>query len=197
MKGPDSRSPKTPKGRRRLTRSDWVSAAHEMGLREGYDRLAIERLAAQLGTTKGSFYWHFTDRAALVDAVLVDWEQEATNRIISDIESVPPEQRVQRLLHTVLTVSDAVRRESRMFAAADDPQIGPVVNRVHLARIAYLEGLLKRTGMPERLATARARALYSAYLGRLQLAAVPGLEHLTADLLVDSLLPLLGQQAQE
>jgi AcrR family transcriptional regulator len=168
-----------------------------MGVEEGYDRLVIERLATRLGTTKGSFYWHFEDRAALLDAVLADWEQEATYRIIADIEAAPQADRVRQLFLTVLTVTDAVRRESRMFAAADHPQIGPVVNRVHLARISFLHGLLARTGMPERLAAARARALYSAYLGRLQLAAVPGLEHLTADLLVEGVLPLLGPRPAE
>lgn len=56
-----------------LTREDWIDAAWE-ALGEGsVDRVRVEPLAKDLGVTKGSFYWHFKDRLALVDALLDRW----------------------------------------------------------------------------------------------------------------------------
>lgn len=56
-----------------LTRGDWLDAAWE-ALGEGsVDRVRVEPLAKKLGVTKGSFYWHFKDRQALVEALLDRW----------------------------------------------------------------------------------------------------------------------------
>ena len=43
---------------------------------------------AALGVTKGSFYWHFVDRAALLQAVLARWEQRATDSVITWLAAV-------------------------------------------------------------------------------------------------------------
>src|SRR4029077_16472970 len=41
----------------------------------GIDTVRVEPLAKALGITKGSFYWHFADRRALLDAMLDAWMQ--------------------------------------------------------------------------------------------------------------------------
>lgn len=155
--------------KRRLTREDWIEAAMGMGARVGFENLAVEPLATELGTTKGSFYWHFADRAALLDAVLEHWEQQATRRIIERIEAGPPQERLEGLLHVVVSDEPHDRTEWRIVSAIAHPQIGPVVSRVHAARTAYVEKLLRAAGVPS--SRARARVLYATYLGHLQLVA--------------------------
>jgi AcrR family transcriptional regulator len=44
-------------------------------LKSSVDGVRVDRLAKDLKVTRGSFYWHFRDRAALLDAVLQRWEQ--------------------------------------------------------------------------------------------------------------------------
>jgi AcrR family transcriptional regulator len=60
----------------RLERSEWLRAARLALLRHGASGVRVEPLAKSLGVTKGSFYWHFKDRAALLEALLREWEQE-------------------------------------------------------------------------------------------------------------------------
>ena len=48
--------------------------------------MAVEPLAKELGTTKGSFYWHFADRNALLEATLGLWEARDTDRVIAAID---------------------------------------------------------------------------------------------------------------
>ncbi len=61
----------------RLSISEWLRAARSALLNRGLGSVSIERLARELGVTKGSFYWHFKDRAALLEALLKEWEDEA------------------------------------------------------------------------------------------------------------------------
>lgn len=179
--------------RRRLTREDWIEAALQMGGRVGFENLAVEPLAVELGTTKGSFYWHFADRAALLDAVLEHWEQRATRQIIEQIEAGPPQDRLAGLLHVVVSDEPHDRVEWRIVSAIAHPQIGPVVARVHAARTDYVEKLLQAAGVPA--TRARARILYATYLGHLQLVAgsKAGMSPAARRAFVGELLALVGR----
>src|SRR5262249_6512544 len=67
---------------RRRTQDDWMRAARLALLRRGPDGVRVEPLARELGVTKGSFYWHFRDRAGLMEALLREWEDET--RLLTD-----------------------------------------------------------------------------------------------------------------
>jgi AcrR family transcriptional regulator len=66
---------------------DWVDAAYERFNAGGLGAVKVEAVARDLGTTKGSFYWHFTDRPALVRAVTERWEARETDRFIAAAEN--------------------------------------------------------------------------------------------------------------
>jgi AcrR family transcriptional regulator len=51
----------------------------------GLAAVSVEPLAARPGTTKGSFYWHFANRDALLDAAIRRWEKETTTDVAAEI----------------------------------------------------------------------------------------------------------------
>ena len=53
-----------------------MRAARLALLNRGVAGVRVEVLAQELGVTKGSFYWHFRDREALLEALLREWEDE-------------------------------------------------------------------------------------------------------------------------
>lgn len=153
----------------RLSSGDWVAAAYQRLAEAGLDGVAVEPLAKLVGATKGSFYWHFKNRAELLDTVLAQWEEEATREVILETERQPPRQRVRTLLDVAFRQSAESRAEARILASAEHSQVGPVVRRVHASRLDYLRALMRSIGLSESRADARARILYAAYLGQLQL----------------------------
>ncbi|MBN8425264.1 TetR/AcrR family transcriptional regulator [Microbacterium esteraromaticum] len=159
--------PTSSTSRPRRSRDDWIDIAIDFGSRVGFDQLAIEPLAAFAGATKGSLYWHFADRAALIDAVLDRWEQRATREVIDALDPTAPDAAAALLARTVGHAHDAT--ELRMLLASADARVGPVVARVHATRLAFLERILTGRGMPPADASARARLVYAAYLGGLLL----------------------------
>lgn len=152
-----------------LTAEDWADAAL-WSLVDGVDALSVERLAGKLGVTKGSFYWHFKGRPALVRAALERWEQLATQDVIRRLDALPtPEARLRQLLVVTFEPEPAGRIEVAIAAAAANPLIQPVLARVSRRRIDYLVSLYRAMGMPLRDARAWALQAYSTYVGLLHL----------------------------
>ncbi|MET9296606.1 TetR/AcrR family transcriptional regulator [Streptomyces sp. NPDC003077] len=160
-----------PRGRRRrLTAQDWTDAALTAIGEGGLAAVSVEPLAARLGTTKGSFYWHFRDREALVEAALRRWEEVHTEAVIAALEAEPdPARRLRTLFAqgTSRVAEDPL--EVTLLATAAHPQVAEVLGRVTERRIAYLTALFRELGFPAEPARHRALMAYTSYLGHAQL----------------------------
>ena len=69
-------------------KAQWLSAGLEALRKGGVGAVRVERLAAGVGVTKGSFYHHFRDRNALLEAVLEYWSREMTDAEFERIQTL-------------------------------------------------------------------------------------------------------------
>ena len=177
--------------RRRLTREDWIRAALGALAEGGVAAVAVDRLAKEVGATRGSFYWHFEDRRALIGAALALWEREYTTELIPEADAVDdPAERLRLIFHRVYEPpADPI--EIALAGAADDPLVAPVFLRVTEARIALLRRTLVDLGLAEQDADERAWLAYAFYIGHHQLGRTPGIEALRPHGL-DRLVALFG-----
>ncbi|WNG43621.1 helix-turn-helix transcriptional regulator [Archangium minus] len=154
-----------------LSAEDWADAAL-WSLADGIEALSVEKLARRLGVTKGGFYWHFKDRAELLQAALARWEQLATTQVITQLDALPdPRERLLRLLALTFEPDPHGKIEVAIVAgAAADPRIQPVLARVSQRRMGYLVTLYRALGLPAREARHWALQAYSTYVGLLHLA---------------------------
>ncbi len=164
--------PRTP-----LDRDAWAAAALEALATGGLAAVAVEPLAAALGATKGSFYWHFPNREALLAAALERWERQHTDAVIARVEQEPDvERRLRYLFGAVVGAAATDRVELALLASSEHPLVGPALRRVTERRIAYVAALFERLGFPPAEARRRSLIAYTTYLGHAQLAhTVPGL----------------------
>lgn len=154
----------------RRTRDDWTEVALTALAEGGVTAVAVEPLAARIGATKGSAYWHFPSREALLKATLERWEREHTEAVIDLAESAAgPLEKLRLLFSTVLADVAHSAVELAMLAAKDDPVVAPVLGRVTERRIAYMEELFGGLGFAPEVARRRAVLAYSIYLGQAQL----------------------------
>ncbi len=152
----------------RLSPDDWTRAALAAIAERGTANVSVERLARELGTTKGSFYWHFKDRTALIDAALHRWEVLYTDRIIDRLSAVAdPRERFRLLLASAFDDDPGVLIDANLLAAADDPLVGPVLERVARKRLAYVDRIFSELGAAG--GSDRALLAFSAYTGLAQL----------------------------
>ncbi|MEW5833910.1 MAG: TetR family transcriptional regulator [Lysobacterales bacterium 14-68-21] len=166
--------------RTRLSAEDWEEAALKLIAEQGVNAVAVEALARQLGVTKGSFYWHFRTREALVQAALERWELYGEREIISQIEAIPdPRVRLPELFRRVAHELQPHRVYAALLKALDHPQVVPVMARVSQRRMEFLNTAYREAGMPPVEALNRARLTYAAYVGFLQLNFTLGLPRIT------------------
>jgi len=152
-----------------LNAANWSRAALDSIAEGGVEQVTVEGLARRLGVTKGSFYWHFVDRTALVVSALDLWEQLGTLDIIDQLQRVrDPKARLRALFATAFGDLVDGPIDAALVARIDDPVVGPVVRRVTAVRVAFLEEVYRELGMSPKRAAARARIAYSMYVGHLQ-----------------------------
>ena len=70
---------------KRLSADDWVAAGLGMLVQNGVDAVKVLPLSDRLGVTRGSFYWHFTNRDALLEKLLDAWEATNTRAIVDAV----------------------------------------------------------------------------------------------------------------
>lgn len=179
-----------------LSARDWADAALDAIRSGGLAAVAVEPLATRLGASKGSFYWHFPNRAALIDAALARWEELQTEAVIAALERhSDPEDRIRALFRATTSPEDRDPLELALLADAAHPQVAATMRRVTTRRLDYLTGLFAEYGLVGAAARNRALLAYIAYLGNAQLVhAVPDVVPRDAGYLDDVLQTLLRRE---
>jgi AcrR family transcriptional regulator len=150
------------------TADEWVSKGLSVLAERGEEAVRVEPLAKALGVTKGSFYWHFRDRQALLDAMLVSWQTIATQSIIDAIDKFggTPAARLTELIGRTSQRPKAAALEQAIRAwAARSPQARAALEAVDEKREGYVRDLLIAHGLSKSMAARRSRILYLALIG--------------------------------
>lgn len=156
--------------RGRLSATDWEQAALDALATTGVAAVAVESLARTLGVTKGSFYWHFPTREALLKAAVDRWEQRDEDQVISHVECISdPRARLRELFHRVSREVQSHLVYAALLQASDNALVQPVIERISKRRLALLTQAYSEAGFEPLAAKHQARLAYTAYSGFLQL----------------------------
>lgn len=100
--------------RQRGSEEVWLNAAYEMLRENGIEAVKVMPLAKKLGLTRTSFYWHFTDRDALLEAMIRRWEQKNTGNLINQTKAF-----AETITEAMLNVFDCWLDENLFDARMD------------------------------------------------------------------------------
>jgi AcrR family transcriptional regulator len=148
-----------------LSATDWLDQGLRTLVKSGFTALKAEPLAKAMGVSRGSFYWHFADIGAFHAAILAHWRDVAVEQIITDVEAVSPARdALPALLRRAFGSRPPLESAMRSWATHDD-RVRTAVAAVDRRRVAYVESLLKNSGLSAEVARARAQIFYWAFLG--------------------------------
>lgn len=184
-----------PEPRGRLSAADWEQAALDALAESGVATVAVESLARKLGVTKGSFYWHFPTREALLKSAIDRWEQRDEEQVIARVEPIAdPRERLRELFRRVSREVQSHVIYAALLQASDHPLVQPVIERISMRRLELLTLAYRQAGFDRRAAGHRARLAYTAYTGFLQLNqrhGMPRMDHEEYEAYVDHVIETL------
>ena len=151
----------------------WLSAGLDALRKGGVAAVRVERLAADVGVTKGSFYHHFRDRGALLDALLEFWSREMTDAEFERIQTLRGglAARLLALAQDVLEKGMGRYDPAIRGWARTDRKVAAAVAQVDRRRVRALAGFFEEGGFSAAEARTRARLFYTFLLGEPQVRA--------------------------
>jgi len=150
----------------------WIEAAFDALAAGGIEAVRVDPLAKQLGVTRGSFYWHFADRAALHTGMLKEWRKRQSYQIGSRIEgkTSAPDERLKRTLALPNSSPRAKRAAAIELAirlwARRDPEAAKAVKHIDRVRLDYYAKLYGDMELAPAAARRQAFMFYAALMAQ-------------------------------
>jgi AcrR family transcriptional regulator len=157
-----------PVERNQLKRFDWLLAALELFVAEGIDAVRITRLADELGVTRGSFYWHFSNRDDLIESLVAYWRDKNTSVIVEAVNSATSLS--DGIFNFFDTCVDHNQFDPRLDLAIREwarrsQDIREQIDLADSTRVKAITNLFSRYAYPMPEAFIRARVIYFAQIG--------------------------------
>lgn len=152
----------------RTPRDRWVAEGLRALADGGPGAVRVDSLAKTIGVTRGGFYWHFDDRAALLEEMLDEWERISVDEAIQWVERAPGNagEKLRRLfalaagsrelLKIDLAVRDWARREK---------PVARRLRRVDNRRMEYMRSLFGELCADEDEVEVRCLLAFSLFVG--------------------------------
>lgn len=158
----------------------WIDAAHQILVEQGVEAVKIQTLAKQIGVSRTSFYWRFSDRDALLQALVNRWRRKNTGNLVHQSERY-----ADSICEAVFNVFDCWLDDSLFDAGLDfalrnwakgAPDLQRIVDAADGVRIDALSAMFKRFDYAPEDAARRGRTVYYAQIGYISMTVRESLE---------------------
>ncbi len=137
--------------KQRLDRETWLESTLEALASRGPQVLTLDKLCRALGVSRGSFYWHFKDRADFVQHLAEFWNSRFTVTIKETVAISPGGPAEQLLLLSELIQDlDVIRFDVAVRSwASMEPLAAEVVKKTDKTRYRFVRSLFAELGFAE------------------------------------------------
>ena len=134
--------------RERLTREQWLTRSLDILSEEGPGELRIDTIAAKMKVTRGSFYWHFKNRADYIKNLAEYWLWSSTDEVIDTVNGMDadPKTKLTTLITHVIRENLAGYDIAAQMLMHKEPQIAPIITEAFVHRASCIQSLFKEMG---------------------------------------------------
>jgi AcrR family transcriptional regulator len=159
----------------RGTRDLWLDAAYEALVEGGVEAVRVMPLAENLSVSRTSFYWHFDDREALLNALIEKWKEKNTGNLVRQTQLF-----AETITEAVLNLFDCwvdpelfdARLEFAMRNwSQSSPEVKEIFRQTDAERIQAIRDMFARFGFDANQADIRASTIYLTQVGYISIEA--------------------------
>ncbi len=149
------------------TKEDWIVLGYKQFADKGIDGLIVERMAKKLRVNKSSFYWHFTNKQAFVQAIIQYWEMLSTSKIIEQVNKASsPMNQFEKLIELSFLKDDEIDFFFYLKKYAQgNPPLTDTITRLDQQRIQFTADLLQGLGYTVNDAAIKSSIFYKYLIG--------------------------------
>ncbi|MEM6316415.1 MAG: TetR/AcrR family transcriptional regulator [Bacteroidota bacterium] len=148
-------------------KQDWIDLGYRLFSEKGIAGIVIEKMAAQLGCNKSSFYWHFKTKKDFVAEMIRHWIRTETEQIIEAVESAAQPKDKWTIFLQIAFKNDPYL-EFIFFLkryAQKNREVQRIIDQVDARRLAFTAQLLAKNGYSKKEAVVKARIFYNYLIG--------------------------------
>lgn len=150
----------------RLSRKDWLALAVDRLASEGPTALKLDAICRAANLTRGSFYHHFKDHPAFLNAVVGFWAEIQTADIIARAKDAQSAEEVHTRLDELASTADFRLELGIRHLIEIHPHLRERVSQVDRQRRDFLSDLhMARFGLARAMAENLADLEYASFLG--------------------------------
>jgi AcrR family transcriptional regulator len=147
----------------------WLTAAYDALTESGVEAVKIMPLAKNLGVSRTSFYWHFKDREALLEAIIQHWEDKNTGNLVARTQAY-----ADTVFEAIFNLFDCWLDEALFDSRLDlairnwarnDADLQIRLDQADARREAAMAQMLQRFGYAPETALVRARTMIYTQIG--------------------------------
>ena len=147
----------------------WLTAAYDALTGSGVEAVKIMPLAKGLGVSRTSFYWHFKDREALLEAIIQQWEDKNTGNLVARTQAY-----ASTVFEAIFNLFDCWLDEALFDSRLDlairnwarnDADLQIRLDQADARRESAMAQMLQRFGYEQEAALVRARTMIYTQIG--------------------------------
>ncbi|RBO92152.1 TetR/AcrR family transcriptional regulator [Pseudochrobactrum asaccharolyticum] len=147
----------------------WLEAAYQLLIEGGIDNVRILSLAKMLKLSRTSFYWFFKDREALLDALLLLWQEKNTSSLLRQAQA-PAASLADATLNLFdcwldNKLFDSILEHAIRSWGVQSPAVAQALKEADMLRMEAIKLMFVRHGSEPLVADVRSRALYLTQIG--------------------------------
>ncbi len=147
----------------------WLEAAYQLLVESGIDNVRILSLAKMLKLSRTSFYWFFKDREALLDALLLLWQDKNTSSLLRQAQA-PAASLADATLNLFdcwldNKLFDSILEHAIRSWGVQSPAVAQALKEADTLRMEAIKLMFIRHGSEPLVADVRSRALYLTQIG--------------------------------
>ncbi len=141
--------PRLVRAKSRLTADAWLDLGMKLLEKHGAAGITVEKLTAEAGVTRGSFYWHFKNHDEFLVELAQQWSDKFTQSVIDATNSQAssnPRELLKFLMLDILSVGKQRLDVPFRELATTRPEVLQVVKHVDALRTQFVRRLFEDLG---------------------------------------------------